>query len=128
SVSSASLASSYGDKDHPAVVVISDPTLSLQGGTVLSGYGVLVIPYALEISNATLRWNGIVVVKSAGGHVTVNAGATGFINGALLMQPGSALNLQNSATAFRLTYSCEAIDLPFSAKPFKIISTAETSF
>lgn len=128
SVSSASLAANYGDKDHPAIVVISDLTLSLQGGTVLSGYGVLVVPYALEISNATLRWNGIVIVKSAGGHVTINPGAAGFINGALLLQPGAELNLQNNSGAFRLTYSCEAIDLPFGAKPFRIISTAETSF
>jgi len=127
-VSAASLAPSYGTSSNPAIVVITDPTLPLQNGASLSGYGVLVIPYALEISNATLNWNGIVVVKSAGGHVTVSAGATGFINGALLMQPGAALNLQNNATAFRLTYSCEAIDLPFGAKPFRIISTAETSF
>jgi hypothetical protein len=127
-VSSASLASSYGTKDSPAVVVISDATLALQSGAVLSGYGVLVVPSALEISNATLRWNGIVVVKSGGGHVTVNPGATGYINGALLLQPGAVLNLQNNSADFRLTYSCEAIDLPFGAKPFRIISTAETSF
>lgn len=127
-VSSASLASSYGTSADPAVVVITDSTLSLQNNAVLSGYGVLVIPSALEISNATLNWNGIVVVKSSSGHVTINSGAKGFINGALLLQPGAALNLQNTATAFRLTYSCEAVDLPFGSKPFRIISTAETSF
>ena len=128
-VSSASLAASYGTSTNPAVVVITDDTLSLQNNPVgLSGYGVLVIPSALEITNATLRWNGIVVIKSSGGHVTINSGATGFINGALLLQPGAALNLQNNSGGFRLTYSCEAIDLPFGAKPFRIISTAETSF
>jgi hypothetical protein len=127
-VSMASLAASYGTSTEPAIVVLTDSTLSLQDGAVLSGYGVLVIPSALEISSATLRWNGIVVVNSPTGHVTINSGATGFINGALLLQPGAALNLQNSSTAFRLTYSCEAIDLAFTSKPFKIISTAETSF
>lgn len=127
-VSAASLAASYGTSTNPAVVVISDSTLALQNGATLSGYGVLVVPAALEISNATLRWNGIVVVKSAGGHVTINPGATGYINGALLLQPGAVLNLQNNSGAFRLTYSCEAIDLPFGPKPFRIISTAETSF
>ena len=98
-VSSAGLAPSYGTSANPAVVVITDSTLSLQNNAVgLSGYGVLVIPSALEISNATLRWNGIVVVKSSSGHVTINSGATGFINGVLLVQPGAALNLQNSTT------------------------------
>jgi hypothetical protein len=128
-VSSATLAPSYGTSTNPAIVVITDPTLTLQNTSVgLSGYGVLVIPYGLDITNATLRWNGIVVIQSAGGHVNLNSGAAGFINGALLLQPGAALNLQNNSSGFRITYSCEAIDLPFAAKPFKIISTAETSF
>jgi hypothetical protein len=127
-VSSSALAPSYGTSSDPAVVVITDSTLSLQNNAVLSGYGVLVIPGALEINDATLNWNGIVVVKSSTGHVTINSGAKGSINGVLLVQPGAALNLQNSATSFRLTYSCEAIDLPFGSKPFKIISTAETSY
>jgi hypothetical protein len=127
-VSSSALASSYGTSTEPAIVVITDSTLSLQNNAVLSGYGVLVIPSALEISNATLNWNGIVVVKSSTGHVTINGGAQGFINGVLLIQPGAALNLQNSSTWFRLTYSCEAIDLPFATLPFRIISAAEPSF
>ena len=128
-VSSASLAPSYGTSTNPAIVVITDSTLSLQNSAVgVTGYGVLIIPSALEISNAPLRWTGIVVVKSSTGHVTINSGASGFINGALLIQPGAALNLQNNTTSFRLMYSCEAIDLPFGSKPFRIISTAETSF
>jgi hypothetical protein len=127
-VSAASLAPSYGTSTNPAIVVVTDQTLALQSGASLSGYGILIIPSALEITNASLNWNGIVVIQSATGHVTLNSGASGFINGALLIQPGAALNLQNSTTAFRLTYSCEAIDLPFTSKPFKIISTAETSF
>ena len=133
-VSAANLAPSYGTSTAPAIVVITDSTLPLQNGAVLSGYGLLVIPGALEISNATLQWTGIVVIQSATGHVTLNPGASGFINGALLIQPGAALNLQNGATSnsqpganFRFTYSCDAVDLPFISKPFKIISTAETS-
>jgi hypothetical protein len=125
--SAANLAPSYGTSTAPAIVVITDSTLSLQNNVVLSGYGLLIIPSALEISNATLQWNGIVVIQSPTGHVTLNSGATGFINGALLIQPGAALNLLSSSGAFRLTYSCDAVDLPFMSKPFKIISTAETS-
>jgi hypothetical protein len=64
--------------------------------------------------------------------VTIGQGATGQINGGLLLQPGAALSFQNATSPgvkpFMLTYSCEAIDLPFSPQPFKVISTAETSF
>jgi hypothetical protein len=138
-VSSATLAASYGTSSNPAIVVFTDPILSLQNNSVgLSGYGVLVISNgSLEITNAALNWNGIVVIQSSTGHVTLNS-ATGSINGALLLQPGAALNLQNSSTAscgpnqlctaFRLIYSCDAIDLAFTSKPFKIISTQGTSF
>ncbi|HWS17180.1 MAG TPA: hypothetical protein VN223_04160 [Candidatus Elarobacter sp.] len=130
-VSAAGLAGNYGTSTSPALVVITDPVLTLQGNAVLSGYGVLVVPSGLEIGDGisgTLNWNGIVVVNSPSGHVTINSGANGFINGALLVQPGAAINLQNTTTSFKLTYSCEAIDLPFSSKPFRIISTSETSF
>jgi hypothetical protein len=138
--SSATLAGNYGTSTSPAIVAFTDQILSLQGAASLTGYGVLIIPSALEISNSgTLNWNGIVVIQSPTGHVTISSGANGFINGALLVQPGAAVNLVNSApsatcgtkqqcTAFRITYSCAAIDLPFNSKPFKIISTAENSF
>jgi Tfp pilus assembly protein PilX len=131
-VSSTSLAGSYGTSTSPALLKITDPVLSLQGGASLSGYGVLVVPSGLEISG-TLNWNGVVVVNSPTGHVTINAGATGSINGALLVQPGAAIALQNNGvqnnpTSFKLTYSCEAIDLPFNSRPFRIISSSETSF
>lgn len=137
--SSTTLAPSYGSSTSPAVVVFTDPILSLQGGTALTGYGVLIVQNAIEINNAgALNWTGLVVVQSPTGHVTINSGANGFINGALLVQPGAALNLLNSApgaacgakqqcTSFRITYSCDAIDLPFNSKPFKIISTSESS-
>ena len=131
SVSSSLMAGSYGTPANPAVVVVMDSMLSLQNGASLSGYGVLVLPSALEIGNATLRWNGIVLINSSSGHVNIGAGATGFINGALLLTPGAAFNFSNSSAAspsFRINYSCEAIDLPFSVLPFKVISTAETSF
>jgi hypothetical protein len=132
SVSSTTLATSYGTSTDPAVVVFTDQTLSLQNNATLTGFGVLVVSNALEISNATLNWTGIVLVASPTGHVTIGQGATGYINGGLLLQPGAALSFQNatspSVSPFMLTYSCEAIDLPFGAQPFKVISTAESSF
>ncbi|HZS27046.1 MAG TPA: hypothetical protein VFB76_07430 [Candidatus Angelobacter sp.] len=114
----------------PAVVVVTDPSLTLSNVT-LSGYGVLVVPSSLEItSTATLNWNGIVLVKSSTGQVTVDAGAKGYINGALLLAPGAGFNINGSSSGnlFQITYSCDAIDLAFSTLPFKVVSTAETSF
>jgi hypothetical protein len=129
--SSTTLAHSYGTSASPAVVVITDSTLSLQNGASLSGYGVLVVPSALEISNASLFWNGVILVNSTTGHVTVGSGANGSINGALLLSPGAVFNFSNSSSAnasFRISYSCDAIDLAFSTLPFKVVATAETSF
>ena len=130
----ANLAPSYGSGNNPAIVVIRDQILSLP----ITGYGILVIPSGLEISSS-LQWSGVVLIQSPTGHVNINSGATGFINGALLMQPGAALNLQTTAATgsasaiapahptFSLTYSCDAVDLPFGSTPFKVISSTESS-
>jgi hypothetical protein len=138
-ISSASIgtSTSFGTDTNPAVVVITDSTLSLQNNASLSGYGVLVVPNALEVgvgSAGTLKWKGIVLINSsvsAPGHVTIGANAQGSINGALLLAPGATFNLPpGSATAlpnFTVSYSCDAIDRPFNALPFRIISSAETS-
>jgi hypothetical protein len=128
-VTSANLQLNYGSMDKPAIVVIGDPSLKLQNAA-LSGYGVLVVPNDLEISNSTLQWTGIVLVKSSG-QLLVGSGGGGFINGALMLQPGSSLNLQTSgpgANAFRITYSCDAIDLAFQSLPFKIVATSELTY
>lgn len=114
----------------PAVVVVTDPSLTLSNRT-LSGYGVLVIQNSLEIaSTATLNWNGIVLVKSATGQVIVDSGAKGFINGALLLAPGAVFNVNGSSSGnlFQINYSCDAIDVAFTSLPFKVVSTAEASF
>jgi hypothetical protein len=128
--SAATLNNSYGTSTAPVVLVITDQTLSLQN-TSLTGFGVLVVPNALEINNASLFWNGIVLVNSTSGHVTVGSGANGFINGGLLLAPGAVFNFSNSSSAnasFRISYSCDAIDLAFSTLPFKVVSMAGTSF
>ncbi len=127
-VTAGKLAASYGSSTNPAIVVFSDPTLSLQNNASLTGYGILVIANKLDISNATLQWNGIVLVQSSSGGVKIGQGANGSINGALLLQPGASIDIENNLGQFRLTYSCEAVDLPFSTLPIKTISTAETSF
>lgn len=130
------LNSSFGSASptNPAIVVdaATDTTtvFTIPNGATLTGSGILVITNALEIYG-TLKWTGIVLVNSSAGHVTVGSNAAGFINGALLLAPGATFNFPGSSAPnpnFIISYSCEAIDLPFNTLPFKIVSTAETSF
>jgi hypothetical protein len=107
--------------------------LKLQN-TALSGYGLLIVKDDLEINNSTLQWRGIVLVQSSS-QLVVGSGAGGFINGALMLQSGSSLNLQTSIdnplsnpNPFRITYSCDAIDLAFQSLPFKIVATSELTY
>jgi hypothetical protein len=130
-VSTASLAPSYGTSANPALVVITDANLKLTAGASLTGFGVLVVPNDLEISNATLQWTGIVLVQGTSGQFMIGPGANGFINGALMLQSGTALNLQTTVTgagSFRIAYSCDAVDMVFSSLPFKAVASSESSF
>lgn len=147
----ATLAPSYGSVQAPAVVVITDPSLVLQGPTSLTGYGVLVVPSDLEINNgASLQWTGVVLVQapppqvgqvpSGNGQFKVGGG-NGFINGALLLQPAPPNSLPAGTTtsvgfttsgagsgSFSIFYSCDAIDMAFGALPFKVVASSEVSF
>jgi hypothetical protein len=141
SVSPASLGinNSFGSSDpnNPSAAVVVDASMdtttvfSIPANTTLSGTGVLVITNALEVYG-TLKWNGIVLVTSPTGHVTIGSNAQGFINGALLLAPGATFNFPGgsatqSAPAFVVKYSCDAIDLPFNVLPFKVVANAESS-
>jgi len=125
-VGSSSLQASYGSAQNPAIVVITDTSLNLQ--TPLTGYGVLVVPSAMVINN-NLRWTGIVLVQSSGGQFTIGSGAGGFINGAVLLQSGAGFTLQTGGSSpFRITYSCDAIDLAFQSLPFKVVASTEWTY
>jgi hypothetical protein len=128
-VTSTSLASTYGSLTQPAVVVITDSSLKLLGAS-LTGYGILEVPNDFEIQNSTLQWTGIVLVRSSSGQFLINTGASGFINGSLMLQAGNLFTLTTSsagANAFRVAYSCEAIDFAMGSKPLKIVAQTETS-
>jgi hypothetical protein len=130
---------SFGSSDpnNPSAAVVVDSTtdtstvFSIPANTTLIGTGVLVVSNALEVYG-TLKWNGIVLVNSPTGHVTIAPNAQGFINGALLLAPGATFNFPGgsagqSGPSFNIRYSCDAIDLPFSPLPFKVVASAETS-
>jgi hypothetical protein len=133
-VSAANLASSYGTSGNPAIVVITDSSLVLNQN--LSGYGILVVPNDFEI-NAMLQWTGIVLVQAGSAQFKVGSTGTGFINGAVMLQPGgtsSASLVSNTRSTpanpipFRISYSCEAIDMAFGSLPYKILGSSEVSF
>jgi len=138
----ANLSPTYGSQSNPAVVVITDPTTlnpSLVLQQPLTGFGILVVPNDFEIAaGVAFNWTGVVLVRGGAAKFVVGAGATGFINGSLMLQPtsGTAGTVQtstgtNSGTSpigFRISYSCDAIDLAFNALPFKVISSSESSF
>ena len=119
----------YGSPTDPAVVVATSNTLEIQAD--VTGFGVLVVPNNLRIDAANFHWTGIVMVQPPTGEFRLDNGATGFINGALLLQSGSTVNVRTSdsdSNAFRISYSCDAIDMAFSAQPVRIIAYSELSY
>ena len=126
-VASTSLAPTYGSLNQPAVVVITDGSLKL--ASVLTGYGILEVPNDFEI-NSNLQWTGIVLVRSSAGQFLINTGASGFINGAVMLQAGNQFSLTTSsagAQPFRVTYSCDAIDFAMGSRPLKVVALGEGS-
>lgn len=131
-------AQTYGTSYQPAVLVITDSSLKLLN-TSLTGFGILEVPNDFEIQSSSLQWTGIVLVRSSSGQFLVNTGATGFINGALMLQSGNQFVLTTSSTdlntisatvanTFKVAYSCEAIDLAMGSRPLKVVAHGETSY
>jgi hypothetical protein len=123
-------AQAYGTPDQPAVLVITDSSLKLNAN--LTGFGILQVPNDFEISSR-LQWTGIVMVRSSAtdpsGKFLINTGATGTINGALMLQAVTQFNLNTSAAGpFTISYSCEAIDAAMGNRPLKVISHTETTY
>ena len=131
-VASTALSSNYGAPGNPAIVRVLGTSLNLQ--TSLTGYGVLIVPNDLEINaGGILQWTGIVLVQSGTAQFKVGSGGSGFINGALMLQPtaGSAVSLVTTASGagnFTIFYSCDAIDMVFGSLPYKLLSSSELSF
>ncbi len=133
-VVSTSLAATYGTLTQPAVLVITDSSLKMLN-TSLTGFGILQVPNDFEIQSSNLQWTGIVMVRSSStspsGKFLINTGATGTINGALMLQALNQFVLTTSSTGaanFTISYSCEAIDAAMGNPPLKVVSHTETSY
>lgn len=122
----------YGSLDNPAVVIAGDPGgLEIQNGANVTGFGILVVPNNFRIDAANFQWTGIVLVEPPSGEFRLDTGASGFINGALMLQSGSTTNVRTSdsdSNNFTISYSCDAIDLAFRSVPLKIISYSEIAY
>jgi len=125
-------AQTYGTSTQPVVLVITDSSLKLLN-TTLTGFGILQVPNDFEIQSSNLQWTGIVMVRSAAGgsgQFLINSGATGSINGSLMLQAGNqfVLTTSNATASFKITYSCDAIDAAMGNQPLKVVSHNETSY
>ena len=125
---------------NPAIVVFGGTSVVLTSN--LTGYGILVIPANFEIAaGVNFQWTGIVLIQAdptqnTNAQLTIDQGATGSVTGAVLLQAGSTVSLQatgststaNPLPSFRVSYSCDAVDMPFSTLPIKIISSTDFSY
>ena len=109
----------YGTLATPKVTLIEDGSspLDMSGGAVVSGVGVLVIPRVLQLRNATLNWQGLVVIVGDGDLRAEDSSACGQILGALVIRDDATADRkfdldvveQNGSCApFAVNYSCEA--------------------
>ena len=127
-------AQAYGSLAQPVVLVITDSSLKLLS-TSLTGFGILQVPNDFEIQNSNLQWTGVVMVRPSSGQSSgqflINTGATGTINGALMLQAGNQFVLTTTsanAGTFTITYSCAAIDLAMGSRPLKVVAHTESSY
>jgi len=125
---------SVNQPDQPVVLVINDSSLKMLN-TSLSGFGILQVPNDFEIQSSNLQWTGIVIVRPAAGSSSrqflINSGATGSINGALMLQSENQFVLTTTSTGsgkFTVSYSCDAIDLAMGSRPLKVVAHGETSY
>jgi len=110
----------YGTWDEPKVTQIDDgpDELDVNGGAEVNGAGVLIVPRVVRLRNATLNWQGIVLVVGHGDLRVEYANACGHILGAVVVRddaaPDRKLDLDlvrrsGGCSPFALNYSCETV-------------------
>ncbi len=110
----------YGTWDEPKVTQVDDgpDELEVNGGAEVNGAGVLIVPRVVRLRNATLNWQGIVLVVGHGDLRVEDANACGHILGAVVVRddaaPDRKLDLDlvrrsGGCSPFALNYSCETV-------------------
>lgn len=111
----------YGTWEEPKVTQIEDgaEALDLSGGATLSGVGVLIIPRVVRLTNATLNWQGIVLILDDGDLRAEDPAACGQILGAVIARDDAAADRKldldlvrrgdGGCLPFTVSYSCESV-------------------
>ncbi|MBI3301924.1 MAG: hypothetical protein HYZ72_07590 [Deltaproteobacteria bacterium] len=113
-------AHTYGTFAEPKVTQVEDGLgeLDLSGGAVVNGVGVLIVPRIVRLRNATLNWQGIVLVVGEGDLRVEDPAACGQVLGAVVVRddatPDRKLDLDQvrrggGCAPFAVNYSCETV-------------------
>ena len=110
---------SYGSSMDPVVVRIDEGAgaIDLDGGVMVEGTGILLIPRVVRLSNATLNWKGLIVLTDAGDLRIENAPVCGQVLGAMVVHDDAALDRKldfdkaqlDGCAPLSIGYSCEAV-------------------
>jgi hypothetical protein len=110
----------YGSLTEPAVVRIDEgvEAIDLDGGAVVDGIGVLLIPRVVRLGNATFNWKGLIVIVGAGDLRIEDASVCGQVLGAIVVRDDATLDRKldldlvqrgGGCPPFAINYSCEAV-------------------
>jgi len=110
----------YGTLEKPQLTMVEDGAgaLDISGGAVLNGAGILLIPRVLQLREATLNWQGLVVIIGDGDLRASDPAVCGQIIGAVVVRDDAAVDRKldldliqhsGSCTRFAVSYSCEAV-------------------
>lgn len=110
----------YGVFAEPRVTRVEDGIneLDLNGGAVINGAGVLIIPRVIRLMDATLNWQGIVLIIDDGDLRVEAPAACGQILGAVIIRDDATLDRKldldqvqggGGCPPFAVNYSCEAV-------------------
>ena len=110
----------YGTGAQPRVTQIQDGhgLLRIHDGARVQGFGLLIIPRVVLLSNVTFQWQGIVVIVDDGDLRAEGPNVCGQILGAVLVQDGGTLGRKldfdrvkrtGTCAPLAVNYSCEAV-------------------
>jgi hypothetical protein len=110
----------YGEWNKPRVTRVEDDPgeLEVSGGAVINGAGVLLIPRGVRLKNATLNWQGLVLIVEDGDLRVEDPTACGQVLGAVVVRddptPDRKLDLDKversgGCSPLTINYSCEAV-------------------
>jgi hypothetical protein len=96
----------------------SASALEMSGGAIINGVSILLVPRVLQLRNATLNWQGIIMITGDGDLRVEDPAACGQILGAVVIRDDATLDRKldldlvernASCSPLAVNYSCEAV-------------------